>query len=205
MKKLLILTVVIIGIFAITMPAFSEGDKSKDKFNAQCKDKAQCKEKVMFQVEAEQINLTYEIKDGAVHLKWNKCGASACCGYKVVHSTTNKDPKYPKDKYVKWETNLDKTEFVHKPNAKKSKVSFEGENYYRICALPNGFDRSKLNYCGISNVVVVKGSEIKASAPAKSTRKVKKPVKEIKTNKCNGCNHVNPKAAKFCNECGSKL
>ena len=81
------------------------------------------------------LNMDFDANQ--VYLEWNKPSRiSGFKYYKVVHSTTNSDLKYPDDGYITYISNIDITTY-------SDLSSFEeGINYYRITYV---FDDEKLN------------------------------------------------------------
>ncbi|MEN8904835.1 MAG: S-layer homology domain-containing protein [Clostridiales bacterium] len=57
-------------------------------------------------------NLTGEVSDQAILLKWNQIDNKKLQGYKVVISKNNPSPKYPDDGYLFWITDKSKTSVV---------------------------------------------------------------------------------------------
>ncbi len=66
--------------------------------------------------------------DGYAELSWNEYTGGDLKWYKVVHSQTNTDAKYPMDGYVKAITDPTVTSYTH------TGVK-EGTNYYRVCVI----------------------------------------------------------------------
>ena len=203
MKRSMILFVALLCAAAIAIPALADGKSDTKK-----SPKKDYKKKT-YSGSKQKINLSATIKDGKVHLVWSKSTKKEFRGYKVVHSTSNKSPKYPKDKYVKWITKREVNTIVHKPKSDKT-------NYYRVCVLPKRFDYKGLNYCGISNVVTVKGDKVSNTKYVKDKpyKKEKDKCKDKdagkckpkpKSLKCHKCKKTNPKGSKFCNGCGKHL
>lgn len=82
---------------------------------------------------------------GKAELSWNEYDGGDLKWYKVVHSTTNDNAKYPTDGYIEVYSQPDQTSHLH------TSVS-EGTNYYRVCVITTDDRR------GCSNTVtLVKG------------------------------------------------
>jgi len=66
--------------------------------------------------------------EGYAELSWNQYEGDDLKWYKVVHSQTNTDAKYPMDGYVKATSNAADTTYTH------TGVK-QGTNYYRVCTI----------------------------------------------------------------------
>jgi len=76
-----------------------------------------------------ELKVTYDAKNNGVVLDWKKYDGdkSNFKYYKVVHSTTNSDLKYPEDGYIAYITDIDKSHFETSKDFVEDKT-----NYYRI-------------------------------------------------------------------------
>jgi len=100
------------------------------------------------QVEDEDYFLTanYDVETNEVYLNWDKVlDSNDFKYYKVVHSTTNSDLKYPDDGYIKYISDSSINNYVDKKEFIKGKT-----NYYRITYV---FNDRKVN----SNVITFEG------------------------------------------------
>ncbi|MFC1599546.1 S-layer homology domain-containing protein [Patescibacteria group bacterium] len=94
-------------------------------------------------------------QDGYVDLSWNMYEGGDLKWYKVVHSQTNMDAKYPMDGYVTAISNPAETTYTH--TGVKA-----GTNYYRVCAI------NELNLRACSNTLTFEVAE----APEETTEPV---------------------------------
>lgn len=87
-------------------------------------------EKEYSEIEDHQIELEIEEKDGKIYLKWDKYEGSDFMYYKVMHSNTNADIKYPQEaaKIVIDDYKENEAEFGW----------FDDVNYYRITVVLEG-------------------------------------------------------------------
>ncbi|MFC1616278.1 S-layer homology domain-containing protein [Patescibacteria group bacterium] len=102
------------------------------------------------------VTLSHEVdQNGGVYLSWNEYTGGDLKWYKVVHSTTNSEPYYPNDGYVKVYTDSADTSYTH------TDVK-EGRNYYSVCVITTD------NLRGCSNVVKVdkEGTTVATAVPA---------------------------------------
>lgn len=91
------------------------------------------------------MNFSATLEDGKVYTKWTPYAPDGFNYYKVVRSTTNADPVYPDDSYIKADGNPEASSYIDaSPKA--------GKAYYRVCSIakPN-------RYC--SNVVTIVNEE----------------------------------------------
>ncbi len=93
--------------------------------------------------ESENKDLNAYYNGKSVEIKWDMYSGDDLKYYKVVHSTSNKDLKYPEDGYLTYITNPSETSYEDK---EKFQV---GTNYYRITTVLN--DDTKIH----SNVEVL--------------------------------------------------
>ncbi len=83
------------------------------------------------------------LRNGKVLMNWTKYNKDEGFRfYKVIRSSTNPDPVYPEDSYIKYSSDVNFTSYVD------SKVP-QWTNYYRVCAITDANNR----YC--SNVVKI--------------------------------------------------
>lgn len=76
-----------------------------------------------------ELKLEAAALPGAVALSWTKCTSPDFEGYKVVRSTSNADPSYPKDGYVEYLPNRESLSHI-------DGTAIPGKTYYyRICSL----------------------------------------------------------------------
>ncbi|QFR39518.1 hypothetical protein A9Q91_04815 [Candidatus Gracilibacteria bacterium 28_42_T64] len=83
--------------------------------------------------------------NGKIHMSWEEFSNpdENFTYYKIVRSEKNSDPIYPNDGYIKYESDISKTEY--------SKMTYKQiDVYYRVCAITSDKDR----YC--SNVISLK-------------------------------------------------
>jgi len=80
--------------------------------------------------------------EGKVDLTWTKYEGGDLKWYKVVHSQTNADAKYPMDGYIYVTGDPDETTYTHADIP-------EGTNYYRICVITTD------NLRGCSNTLTI--------------------------------------------------
>ena len=92
------------------------------------------------------FNFSAVLNDGNVSMSWDSYVPAGFTYYKVVRSTTNPEPVYPEDGYIKVSTNSDFTSYLDTDVP-------EGTVYYRICSIAFP-DR----YC--SPVITVENGEI---------------------------------------------
>lgn len=87
------------------------------------------------------LNFSARLENGKVYTSWTPYAPSGFNYYKVIRSTTNPDPVYPDDGYIKADGNPDASSYVD--GSPKSGIA-----YYRVCSIvsPN-------RYC--SNVVTI--------------------------------------------------
>lgn len=92
------------------------------------------------------MNFSARLESGKVYTSWTPYAPAGFNYYKVIRSTTNADPVYPDDGYIKADGNPDASSYID--GSPKS-----GTAYYRVCSIakPN-------RYC--SNVVKVNTSDI---------------------------------------------
>ena len=90
--------------------------------------------------------------NGQVNMIWDKYAPSGFNYYKIVRSTTNSNPVYPEDGYIKYTTDADYLSYTDQSPPK-------GTVYYRICSIA-----SPNRYC--SPVITINYSE---ASSAKST------------------------------------
>jgi len=95
-------------------------------------------------VEVDWLNFTANLTDaGEVEMHWTPYNNTEDFRfYKVVRSTTNPDPVYPDDGYIKYYGNIDADSYVDKYPPK-------GTIYYRVCVITKNGDR------WVSNVVTI--------------------------------------------------
>jgi len=90
----------------------------------------------------EMLDFSANLFSGKVYMQWAVYNHEEDFKYyKVVRSTTNLNPVYPEDGYIKYETNINKTSFIDENPPISSHI------YYRVCAITTEQNR----YC--SNVV----------------------------------------------------
>lgn len=76
-----------------------------------------------------EVTLTGALNSlGKAELSWNEYGNGDLKWYKIVHSQTNQDAKYPMDGYVEVYSDASMTSYTH------TSVP-EGTNYYRVCVI----------------------------------------------------------------------
>ncbi|MBU1017502.1 S-layer homology domain-containing protein [Patescibacteria group bacterium] len=90
------------------------------------------------------MNFKATLENGAVHTSWTPYAPNGFNYYKVIRSTTNPDPVYPDDSYIKADSNPDASSYVDL--SPKSETA-----YYRVCSIA-----SPNRYC--SNVITINGS-----------------------------------------------
>ena len=101
-------------------------------------------------VEVDWLNFTAELTPaGEVEMHWAPYNNTEDFRfYKVVRSTTNPDPVYPEDGYVKYYGNIDADSYIDTNPPK-------GTIYYRVCVITKNGDR------WVSNVVTIEnGGEV---------------------------------------------
>jgi len=87
------------------------------------------------------MNFTATLENGAVHMNWTPYTTDGFNYYKVIRSTTNSNPVYPDDSYIKADGNPDASGYIdYSPKS--------GTAYYRVCSIA-----SPNRYC--SNVVAI--------------------------------------------------
>ena len=90
------------------------------------------------------MNFSATLSNGAVHTSWTPYAPSGFNYYKVIRSTTNPNPVYPDDSYIKADGNPDASSYTdYSPKS--------GTAYYRVCSIA-----SPNRYC--SNVVTINTS-----------------------------------------------
>ena len=95
----------------------------------------------------DMLDFSAVLYSGKVYMKWAVYNhEEEFKYYKVVRSTTNPNPIYPDDGYIKYETDVKKTSFIDNNPPVSSHI------YYRVCAIT----ADKNRYC--SNVVKVDNS-----------------------------------------------
>ncbi|MFC1810888.1 S-layer homology domain-containing protein [Patescibacteria group bacterium] len=94
-----------------------------------------------------QVTLTGELNDlGKAELNWTQYDGGDLKWYKIVHSQTNTEAKYPTDGYVGVISDATETSYTHTGIA-------EGTNYYRVCIITTDDRR------GCSNTVTLMHGE----------------------------------------------
>ncbi len=89
----------------------------------------------------DEFHFTATYSNGEVHMGWNAYVPSNFNYYKVIRSTTEQNPVYPDDGYIKYSSDADFTSYVdHDVPA--------GTVYYRVCSIA-----SPNRYC--SRVVII--------------------------------------------------
>lgn len=93
----------------------------------------------------DSMNFTARLENGAVYTSWAPYAPSGFNYYKVIRSTTNPNPVYPDDSYIKADSNPEASSYVDS----SPKL---GTVYYRVCSIakPN-------RYC--SNVVTINNND----------------------------------------------
>ena len=93
----------------------------------------------------DSFNFSAVLENGVVKMKWDSYIPSGFNYYKVIRSTTNPNPVYPDDGYIKYSS--DKDFISYNDSSPKS-----GTSYYRICSIakPN-------RYC--SSVITIVNEE----------------------------------------------
>lgn len=94
--------------------------------------------------------------EGYVDLTWNQYEGDDLLWYKVVHSQTNTDAKYPMDGYVSAISDVTNTAYTH--TAPKA-----GTNYYRVCTIND----QNLRSC--SNTLTFEITDVPADTVVKDT------------------------------------
>ena len=90
------------------------------------------------------MNFTATLNKGAVYISWTPYAPSGFNYYKVIRSTTNPNPVYPDDSYIKADGNPNASSYIdYSPKS--------GTAYYRVCSIA-----SPNRYC--SNVVTINTS-----------------------------------------------
>ena len=172
----------------------------------------------------ETIKLSFEVKDGALHLSWTPATGEASGGVKVAYSDKNDQPLYPFDPYAKWMPGNGHTSCVI-PN---HRAASDKERYYRICSVE---PKNHHTYVALSNVVKVppiartgkkceekhahkkahkhkEAAHKEAAAKEKAAHESKEAEKkksEDATVYCHKCGAKCEASDNFCGKCGAKL
>ncbi len=156
----------------------------------------------------ETIKLSFEVKDGALHLSWTPATGEASGGVKVAYSDKNDQPLYPFDAYAKWMPGNGHTSCVI-PN---HRAACDKERYYRICSVE---PKNHHAYVALSNVVKVppiartgkKHAEKhahKAHKHKEAAHKDKAAKKKAGHKSKEGEKDETKDAAVYCHKCGAK-
>ena len=106
---------------------------------------------------------SYDVRNKSVVLDWKKYEGdkSNFKYYKVVHSTTNPDLKYPEDGYINYITDIDNTHFETSKHFKEGMI-----NYYRITTVLKSGEKIHSN---VEKVEVSEGLDVGEGAEEKIT------------------------------------
>lgn len=96
----------------------------------------------------ETITLFYKVTPKGLELSWSPANAAPSGGVKVTASTTNQQPLYPYDGYVKWISGTGHNSCV----IPLKKIASGKAHYLRICSV-NAKNHSR--YEALSNVIIV--------------------------------------------------
>lgn len=120
--KIIFSIIVLFGIFSIVWANGDTSTSSNNWYNS-----------VIYDNDFDFVAVN---KGDEVVLSWNKFTKEDLTYYKVIKSTTNSDPVYPEDGYIKYSTDINFTEYVDNSTITKT-------TYYRVCAITTKMNR----YC----------------------------------------------------------